>query len=147
MAENSPDVPVAYQAISRAGAVITPAIFLLTADELRRVLVDSGASVVLASPHFRDVVDAAAEGVDTVRHVLSLEDAASADADPLPIVPREVRDVMTFHIVGTVDEVLERALELLAREDRSGVELAALHHRRRQWDRARHRPPVRVGRL
>ena len=26
-------------------------------------------------------------------------------------VPREVREHMTFHIVGTVDQVLERALE------------------------------------
>jgi long-chain acyl-CoA synthetase len=100
MAENSPDVPVAYHAISRAGAVITPAIFLLTADELRRILVDSGASVVLASPHFRDVVDAAADGVDTVRHVLSLEDAASADSDPLPIVPRADDDLAALVYTG-----------------------------------------------
>ncbi|HEY6067975.1 MAG TPA: long-chain fatty acid--CoA ligase, partial [Gaiellaceae bacterium] len=100
MAENSPDVPVAYHAISRAGAVITPAIFLLTVDELRRILLDSGASVVLASPHFRDVVDAAAEGVDTVRHVLSLEDAASADSDPLPIVPRADDDLAALVYTG-----------------------------------------------
>jgi ATP-dependent Lon protease len=33
------------------------------------------------------------------------------NAADLDDVPREVRDHMTFHIVGTVDEVLERALE------------------------------------
>jgi len=44
MMENSPDVPVVYEAIWRAGAVVTPAIFLLTPDELRRIVSDSGAS-------------------------------------------------------------------------------------------------------
>jgi ATP-dependent Lon protease len=33
------------------------------------------------------------------------------NAADLDDVPREVREQMTFHIVGTVDEVLERALE------------------------------------
>ena len=33
------------------------------------------------------------------------------NAADLDDVPREVREHMTFHIVGTVDEVLERALE------------------------------------
>ena len=32
----------------------------------------------------------------------------AADLDD---VPREIREHMTFHIVGTVDQVLERALE------------------------------------
>jgi ATP-dependent Lon protease len=35
-------------------------------------------------------------------------DRNAADLDD---VPRDVREHMTFHIVGTVDEVLERALE------------------------------------
>ena len=38
--ENSPDVPIAYHAIARAGAVAAPVIFLLTAAELRRVVAD-----------------------------------------------------------------------------------------------------------
>ena len=33
------------------------------------------------------------------------------NAADLDDVPREVREHMTFHIVGTVDEVLARALE------------------------------------
>jgi ATP-dependent Lon protease len=36
------------------------------------------------------------------------------NAGDLDDVPREVREQMTFHIVGTVDEVLERALEPVA---------------------------------
>jgi ATP-dependent Lon protease len=33
------------------------------------------------------------------------------NAPDIDDVPREVREAMTFHIVGTVDQVLERALE------------------------------------
>jgi ATP-dependent Lon protease len=33
------------------------------------------------------------------------------NAADLDDVPREIREQITFHIVGTVDEVLERALE------------------------------------
>src|SRR5690349_14380359 len=43
MLENSPDVIVVYQAIWRAGASITPVIFLLGAEDLHRILEDSGA--------------------------------------------------------------------------------------------------------
>lgn len=100
MAENSPDVPVAYHAISHAGAVITPAIFLLTSDELRRIVLDSGATVVLASPHFRDVAEAAVEGVDSVRHVLDLEATTSVEAAPVPIVPRADDDLAALVYTG-----------------------------------------------
>jgi long-chain acyl-CoA synthetase len=44
---NSPDVLVAYHAIWRAGAVVTPAIFLLTADELDRLVADAQPALVL----------------------------------------------------------------------------------------------------
>ena len=39
--ENSPDVGVAYHGIWRAGAVATPAIFLLTPAELARLVADA----------------------------------------------------------------------------------------------------------
>src|SRR5262249_56217007 len=41
MMENSPDVPAVYHAVARAGAVVTPVIFLASVEELRRILVDS----------------------------------------------------------------------------------------------------------
>jgi long-chain acyl-CoA synthetase len=47
---NSPDVTVAYHALWRAGAVVTPAIFMLTVPELRHIVTDSGAVAVVASP-------------------------------------------------------------------------------------------------
>jgi long-chain acyl-CoA synthetase len=67
MMENSPDVNVVYQAIWRAGAVITPAIFLLQPKDLRRIISDSGASTIICAPNFLDTVAEASEGVDTLR--------------------------------------------------------------------------------
>src|SRR5436190_5714059 len=52
--ENSPDVAVAYNAIARAGAVVTPAVFLLTVAELGRIFADCGPAVVIASELFRE---------------------------------------------------------------------------------------------
>ncbi len=46
---NSPDVLVAYHAIWRAGAVVTPAIFLLTPEELERLVADAEPALVLTS--------------------------------------------------------------------------------------------------
>ncbi|HZM76962.1 MAG TPA: AMP-binding protein [Candidatus Limnocylindrales bacterium] len=47
---NSPDVTVTYHALWRAGAVVVPAIFLLTPPELQHIVTDSGAVAVVASP-------------------------------------------------------------------------------------------------
>jgi long-chain acyl-CoA synthetase len=71
MMENSADVPVVYQAIWRAGAVVTPAIFLLTPDELRRIISDSGAAAIVTAPAFLDTVRRASEGVETLRWTIS----------------------------------------------------------------------------
>ena len=40
---NCPEVLITYSAAWRAGAVVTPLIFLVSEDELRHALVDSGA--------------------------------------------------------------------------------------------------------
>jgi long-chain acyl-CoA synthetase len=46
---NCPEVSVTYHAIWRAGAVATPVLFLLSEDELRHVLTDSGAMLVVTT--------------------------------------------------------------------------------------------------
>jgi long-chain acyl-CoA synthetase len=92
--ENSPDVPVAYHAIARAGAVATPVIFLLTAPELRRVVADCEPSLILTSPLFRDKVEEAAGGVRIV------DDLSSIEADPQPIVPRRDDDLAALVYTG-----------------------------------------------
>ena len=49
---NCPEVTVTYHAIWRAGAVATPVLFLLSEDELRHVLTDCGAVLVVTTPEF-----------------------------------------------------------------------------------------------
>jgi len=81
MLENSPDVTAVYQAIWRAGAAITPVIFLLGAEDLHRILADSGAVAIITSPSFLPTVTKASEGVGTLRHTIT-------DLDELAAHPR-----------------------------------------------------------
>ena len=53
---NSPDVGVVYAAVWRAGGVVTPMIFLLPPAEIRRILEDAEASVVVAGPELLPAV-------------------------------------------------------------------------------------------
>jgi long-chain acyl-CoA synthetase len=92
--ENSPDVPVAYHAIARAGAVATPLIFLLAPAELRRIVADCEPSLILTSSTFRDTVDTAAPGVRIV------DDLASIETDPRPVVPRRDDDLAALVYTG-----------------------------------------------
>ncbi len=52
MTSNCPEVGIVYNALWRAGAVITPAIFLLQADDLRHILTSAEATAVVTSPEF-----------------------------------------------------------------------------------------------
>ena len=65
-AANCPEVPITYAALWRAGAVATPVLFLLTQDELRHVLTDSGAVCVVTTPEFLATVRAVAGGLPVV---------------------------------------------------------------------------------
>jgi len=107
MMSNSPDVGVIYNALWRAGATITPAIFLLAEPELRNILSDSGARVVFTSPEFLPKVQAAAAGAglewivcsgDRVDTVVPLSDLE--DADPAPLVDRADADLAALMYTG-----------------------------------------------
>jgi long-chain acyl-CoA synthetase len=63
---NCPEVGITYHAIWRAGAVATPVLFLLSEDELRHVLTDSGAVLVVTTPEFLPKVSAAAAAAPSV---------------------------------------------------------------------------------
>jgi long-chain acyl-CoA synthetase len=95
MMENSPDVGAVYHAVARAGAVVTPVIFLVRAEELRRILVDAEPALVIASPLVRETVEAAADGTRTVFDVGELE-----DGDALPIVARADDDLAALVYTG-----------------------------------------------
>jgi long-chain acyl-CoA synthetase len=54
---NCPEVLQAYAGILKAGGVIVPVVFLLGGDEVRHILLDSEAKVVVTAPAFLDKVD------------------------------------------------------------------------------------------
>src|SRR5437588_7483123 len=53
---NCPEVGIVYNALWRAGAVVTPATFLLPPAELRHVIADAEACGVLTTPEFVEKV-------------------------------------------------------------------------------------------
>ena len=84
---NCPEVLITYNAVWRAGAAVTPLIFLVSEDELRHALVDSGAVGIVTTVEFLPKVSAALAGSPEVRFVLvpgvdSLGPAAPESAAP-----------------------------------------------------------------
>jgi long-chain acyl-CoA synthetase len=99
---NCPEVGIAYAALWRAGAVPTPALFLLTEDELRHVVTDSGAAAVVTTPEFLPKVQAAAPGLPIV--VVGGEGGIPweqlEDADELTVVDRAGDDLAALLYTG-----------------------------------------------
>jgi len=67
---NCPEVGITYSAVWRAGAATTPVLFLLSEDELRHVVSDSGAAFVVTTPDFLPKVVAAGAGLQTLRGII-----------------------------------------------------------------------------
>ena len=63
---NCPEVALTYAGLWRAGAVPTPVLFLLTEEEIRHVVQDSGAVACVTTPEFFPKVAAAAPGLPIV---------------------------------------------------------------------------------
>jgi long-chain acyl-CoA synthetase len=106
---NRPEVSVVYQALWRAGAVVTPATFLLPVEDLRHVIADSEACAVLTTSEFIDKVTQAVAGLDTVRHVICTDggndDGITAlaeleQSEPAPIVARDDDDLAALLYTG-----------------------------------------------
>jgi long-chain acyl-CoA synthetase len=94
---NCPEVGIAYNAIWRAGAVVTPAIFLLPPPELAHVISDSGARLVLASP---ELADNAREASGDVEVVATDRFAELEQSDPSPIVEPVGADLAALMYTG-----------------------------------------------
>ncbi len=101
---NCPEVTLAYSALWRLGAVVTPVLFLLSEDELRHVFADSGAVAVVTTPQFLPKVQAAGAGVPVVlvegqaEGVLTWEELESGD--PAPIADRAPEDLAALLYTG-----------------------------------------------
>jgi long-chain acyl-CoA synthetase len=106
---NVPEVLVTYEAVWRSGAAVTPIIFLQTPPELRHILTDSGARVLVVTAELVPLVQAAAEGVD-VRVVVVGDLPADVPglipfaeleaAEPAPIHPRDDDDLAALLYTG-----------------------------------------------
>lgn len=107
MLPNSPTVPIAYNAIWRAGAAVTPLMFLLPPDEVGRIISDSEATTAITSPDFLPTIQTAAEGSDLkfiistgpeTDGVISVDSFESADEGP--IVDRDDSDLSSLLYTG-----------------------------------------------
>jgi len=104
---NCPEVTITYQALWLAGAVVTPAMFLLPAPDLRHLIADSEARAVVTTPEFLPKVMEAAQGIDTLGHVICTEAAEGAvalsdveAAESRPLVPRRDDDLAALLYTG-----------------------------------------------
>jgi long-chain acyl-CoA synthetase len=110
---NCPEVLITYTAAWRAGAVVTPLIFLVSEDELRHALIDSGAVGIVTTAEFLPKVSAAVAGAPGVRFVVVPGATAQTQGEAGPGVP-----VLDFAQVASASPGTIMS--------RSGTELAAL---------------------
>ncbi len=74
MLMNSPEVIISYQGILRAGAIIIPVVFLLGEKEIAHILKNSEAVAIITSAAFLEKLKIAREEVETLKHVIIVED-------------------------------------------------------------------------
>ena len=105
---NCPEVTIMYQALWRAGLVVTPATFLLPALDLRHVIANAEASAVVTTPEFVPKVKEATAGLEHVKFVLCTDDvgdgvlplASLQNAEPGTIVARADDDLAALLYTG-----------------------------------------------
>jgi long-chain acyl-CoA synthetase len=97
---NCPEVGIMYSALWRAGAVVTPVIFLISPPELRHILDDSGAVAVITSPELKAAVEAALDGRPLPVIVVGENYAELEDNEPSPIVDRSGDDLAALLYTG-----------------------------------------------
>ncbi|HVQ91311.1 MAG TPA: AMP-binding protein [Mycobacteriales bacterium] len=85
---NCPEVSITYHAIWRAGAAVTPVIFLVTAVELGHLLRAGSAAAVVTTADLLPKVLAAADGLTIPLVVLGPDPADPRPADPRPADPQ-----------------------------------------------------------
>ena len=108
MTMNTPEVFVSYQAIWRAGAVVTPVIFLQTVPELRHILTDSGATAAIISAELVDLFRGAADGLGITTFVIGGADGVPdavpfsvlEESEAVPIEPRADDDLAALLYTG-----------------------------------------------
>ena len=108
MMANSPEVGITYGGLWRAGATVTPAIFLLSGEELHHILEDSEARAVVTTPEFVETIKGAADGVESVKWIIStgaeqdgiISLASLESAEPGSIVERDDDELAALMYTG-----------------------------------------------
>jgi long-chain acyl-CoA synthetase len=94
---NCPEVVQAYAAILELGAVIVPVIFLLSPDEVRHILADSGARAVITSPELYGKIEGWAGDVvivhGEVSGTLGYAELIAREPDAFTMVDRADNDL------------------------------------------------------
>jgi long-chain acyl-CoA synthetase len=83
MMPNCADVTAAFHGIWRLGGVIMPVMPQLGSREVKYLLTNSGAGVVVTSPQTAKVVAEACTGIETLRHLLVIGDSDAPGAEDI----------------------------------------------------------------
>jgi long-chain acyl-CoA synthetase len=104
---NTPEVFITYNAAWRAGAVVTPVLFLISPTELRHIITDSGATVAVVTPELLPLLRSATDGLsltvvvvggEPVEDVVPYTQLEAAEA--LAITPRDDDDLAALLYTG-----------------------------------------------
>ncbi len=103
---NCPEVGIVYNALWRAGAVVTPATFLLPPEDLRQLIADAEACAVVTTPEFVGKVRQAVAGLDCVRFIAS----TGVDADGAVVPLHSLETAAPVEVVDRADDDLAALL-------------------------------------
>ncbi|WP_327350449.1 class I adenylate-forming enzyme family protein [Streptomyces sp. NBC_01304] len=112
---NRPEVSVAYNAIWRAGAVVTPVMFLVSPAELTHILTDSGARAIITASGLLATVATAAADAPELQHLLVVDDLPPEAASRLPhtLAVATFADLEAADAAGIVSRTNEELAALL----------------------------------
>ncbi|MBW1642404.1 MAG: AMP-binding protein [Deltaproteobacteria bacterium] len=79
---NNPMIYPVFEGIFRTGATAIPVMFLLTAPEVRYILMDSKAEGIVTDPLSVDKIREAVQGLDHIKWIIVLEGEDRPDASP-----------------------------------------------------------------
>ena len=92
---NCPEVATSYLGAWTAGIAVVPVLFLLTTDELRHIVEDSGATAAITTPELLPKVREVAAAVPSLRHIVCVGggdgsvDFAELSAAPAMVTPHD----------------------------------------------------------
>ena len=98
MMANCPEVPITYWALWRCGAVVTPVVFLVSVEELRHILSDSGARAIVTTPEVLLTVQLATDGLG-----ISIIVVGDGPAETIPFSQLEAGHELPLVDVGEGD--------------------------------------------